>query len=206
MEYKFLSFLKTTKEQPLKLYDQLDNTPVTVFFKILNDGNVNLLNPLNQKLPANLDLNKVWINLLEKYYIAKSKTAYEATIRRLKQKEILRNKITSCTACYLSIKNGLNVEHSKQTLVYFGIKDEDHEVIKRKIARESSLLKKFDTENSKQNKKEVINFWELLSKVEDGLGRPISFDVEKVTIAHWIEVIKLLKEKSKKTTNRNGKK
>lgn len=205
MEFKFLNFLKTGKEPQLRLYDQLDKIPAVIFYKILNEGDLTLLNPFQEKLPKTLNLNQVWINLLEKYYIATNKVGYDSIIRKLKQKEILRNKITACSACYLSLKNSLNCEQAKQTLVYFGINEDNVELIQKRIQREASLLKKFDTESSGQNKKESVNFWKLVSAVEDGLGRPISYDIEKITLAHWIELVKLLKEKNKKKSIGNGK-
>lgn len=119
-----------------------------------------------------------------------------------KQTETLRNKIVSCSACFISIRYGVNIEEAWSTLKYFGFSEKQKlEDIERIIRRESATLNKLDKAKTKSQKKENVNFWKMVSQVEDALGRQL--DIEKITLARWIELTALVKEKS--IQKQNGK-
>lgn len=198
MEFKFLDFLRTGKEVQLKLYDQMDNIPVQVFYRIMNNGDVTLLNPLNQKLPKKLSLEETWIDLVEEYYHTSNKTGYEQVLRRSKQIEILRNRLVTCFAALLLLKSSGEKcgPEAREVLVYFGFRGDELLVdIERRLMRDNSTLKLMDSKKLVDNKQEEVNFWRLVVQLEEALERQI--DINNMTLSHWIELIFAVKEKAK---------
>ncbi|MCK5017847.1 MAG: hypothetical protein KAS32_12360 [Candidatus Peribacteraceae bacterium] len=79
------------------------------------------------------------------------------------------------------------------SLKEFGHTDlEDLGKIERTIARKRSSLNLLDKRKKSDVKKEKINFWRLVSKVET--ARNFQLDVEKITLARWVEIVKEIKE------------
>lgn len=203
MAFKFLSFLKTGVEPQLKLYDSVENIPVKVFYHIMKTGEISQLNPLNQKVDEEV-LRLTWTNLLEEYFAVSNKEGYRILLEHTKRVELIRNKITTCYACLLlrRINDTTNESVIVDTLKYFGYNENLLvEEIKRRLSREASYLKLLDKskELEKVNKKEEINFWRLVAQYEDSAQQQI--DVDKMTLAHWIEKVKILREKNKTTPN-----
>lgn len=142
-------------------------------------------------------LSEIWTSLLEDYFIASNKENYRILLEQTKRSELIRNKITVCYACLLVLR--INDESNKKvavdTLKYFGFPQNlEIEEIKRRLSREASYLKLLDAQKEIEHKKEEINFWRMIANYEDAVGRQI--DVEKMTLAHWIESIKVLKQKN----------
>lgn len=124
-------------------------------------------------------------------------------LEQTKRSELIRNKITVCYACLLVLR--INDESNKgiavDTLRHFGFPPNlKIEEIKRRLSREASYLKLLDSYKELEHKKEEINFWRMVANYEDAAGRQI--DVEKMTLAHWIESIRVLKQKN----TQNGRK
>ena len=207
MELKFLSFLKRGVVQPLKLYDSIDKIPVKIFYHIMKTGEISQLNPLNQKVNEE-KLATIWTNLLEDYFQASNKEGYRILLEQTKRVELIRNKIVTCYACLLLLR--VNDSTNRQTIVdtlrYFGYPESlTEEDIKRRLSRESSYLKLLDKSKKleREVKKEEINFWKLVAMYEDSTQQQV--DVDKMTLAHWIEKVKILREKTKNTP-KNGRK
>lgn len=203
MGYKFLSFLKTGPEQYLKLYDTIEKIPVKVFYHIMKTGEISQLNPLNQKVSEEV-LKSTWTNLLEDYFQASNKEGYRILLEQTKRVELIRNKITTCYACLLLLRvnDSANQVSIVDTLKYFGFAENlSVEEIKRRLSREASYLKLLDSQKTldKKLEKEEVNFWRLVALYEDSAGQQI--DVDKMTLAHWIEKVKLLRDKNKTTPN-----
>lgn len=207
MAFKFLSFLKHGVEQPLKLYDSIEKIPVMIFYHIMKTGEISQLNPLNQRVSEE-KLKEIWTSLLEDYFQASNKEGYRILLEQTKRSELIRNKITTCYACLLLLR--INDSTNKQTIVdtlrYFGFQDNlTEDDIKRRLSREASYLKLLDKskELDKEVKKEEINFWKLVAMYEDSTQQQVN--VDKMTLAHWIEKVKILREKTKNTP-KNGRK
>lgn len=58
-----------------------------------------------------------------------------------------------------------------------------------------------DKKQQSDTKREEINFWKIVAQIEQSLGYQL--DIEKVTLARWIEIISTLKEKAQ-NINKNG--
>ena len=66
------------------------------------------------------------------------------------------------------------------------------------------VLLEFNNSEKEAEVKEEMNFWRTIATVERGLGR--SLDVEKISVARWIEIINDLKEHYKQLNNGRRKK
>jgi len=149
-------------------------------------------------------LRSTWTNLLEEYFAVSNKDGYRILLEQTKRVELIRNKITTCYACLLlrRVNDTTNEPVIVDTLKYFGYNENlSIEEIKRRLSREASYLKLLDKtkELEKVNKSEEINFWRLVAQYEDSAQQQI--DVDKMTLAHWIEKVKILREKIKNTPN-----
>ncbi len=196
MALKFINFLTTGKEKQLKLYDQIDKIPVKIFYEIMNTQNLNLLNPLKQKVKKE-KLEKIWNNLIDSYYKKSNIRSYNNFLRETIRRESLRNKIVTLNAIYIVLSrssNKLNINICKSILTKdFNITNHNLKFLKSTILREKSRLQLLDKKNIDKNKKEEINFWKIVSHVEQGLGYQL--DIDKITLARWIEIVASLKEK-----------
>lgn len=197
----FLNLLKSGKveskeqfTQQIK-YNSTETILVKVFFEILKTGNTQLLNPLKVKISQS-ELDLIWENILKDYYSNTNKKRYKQLISKEKSKWLIRNKITSCSACLLliNIPNSLEREEALKTLEYFGYKGFSNERIESSLLKDKSKLEYLISQDSKVNQNEEINFWRILSQVENALGRQL--DIEKITLAYWIELIKGIKERN----------
>ena len=63
------------------------------------------------------------------------------------------------------------------------------------------LMSEFRRKEKDSVRNDEINFWESIASVERGIGR--SLDVEKVTVAHWLAIIKDLRDHYSEL-NKNG--
>jgi len=153
------------------------------------------LNPEKVKIQQK-ELDLIWENILKDYYFNTNKKRYKQLISKEKAKWLIRNKITSCSACLLliNIPNSLERKEALKTLEYFGYKDFSSEKIESSLLKDKSKLEILTNQNESTNKNEEINFWRILSQVENALGRQL--DIEKITLAYWIELIKGIKERS----------
>lgn len=150
-------------------------------------------------------MKKIWNNLLDQYYKRSNSKAYNNFFRDTKQRESLRNKIITFNAIYIILLRSSNeprIEKCKHILVNeFGIKNHDPQYIKSLILREKSRLELLDKKQQSDTKREEINFWKIVAQIEQSLGYQL--DIEKVTLARWIEIISTLKEKAQ-NINKNG--
>ena len=134
--------------------------------------------------------------------------SYNNFLREGKEREGLRNKVYTCHAASLvffySTKKD-HIERAQVVLREFGITSSDHKIIKSSILREKSRLETLDKKNEIKNKKEEINFFRLVAKVEQALG--YSINIDKIVLAHWLEIIKSLADKKPlSNTIKNGRK
>lgn len=137
--------------------------------------------------------------LCEDYYIASNKKSYEILLNNIKKREIIRNKLTTCYACSMLLSIGCESPEITDTLKVFGFSPGiSHEELNRRLLREHSYLKLLDSQNEIESKKkdaaEVANFWRMISQYEEAVGRQV--DVRKVSVARWIEMLKVLKAKN----------
>jgi len=174
----------------LKSYTTIEEIPVRVFYQILSTSDLSLL-----RVPQN-EAEKTWSNICEEYYIASNKISYNILLLRLKRKELLRNKIATCYAAMVLKQVGCESEEIDITLKLFGYNPKiSAEDLSRKLQRESSFLKLLESKeklDEVEKQKEVVNFWRMVSRYEDAVGRQI--DVEKISLARWIEMLKVLKK------------
>ncbi len=197
MVLKFIDSLMTGKVKQSRLYDQADKIPVKVFYQVMNTQNLSLLNPQNEKVKKE-KLEEIWNNLIDEYYKKSNIKSYNHFFRETKQREGLRNKVITLNAVYIILSRSTNEDKiliCKNILTNdFGILNHDLKFLKSLILREKSRLKLLDKKQKKENNKEEINFWKLVSQVEQSLGYQL--DIEKVTLLRWIEIIATLKEKA----------
>jgi len=154
-----------------------------------------LLNPSKVRINKT-ELDSIWDNILKDYYFNTNKKRYKQLIAKEKSKWIIRNKITTCSACllFINIHDSSEKEEALKTLEYFGYKYFSNERIESALLKDKSKLEYIISQDTKVNQKEEINFWRILSQVENALGRQL--DIEKVTLAYWIELIKGIKERN----------
>lgn len=197
MVLKFIDSLMTGKVKQSRLYDQADKIPVKVFYQVMNTQNLNLLNPQNEKVKKE-KLEEIWNNLLDEYYRKSNIKSYNNFFRETKQREGLRNKVITLNAVYIILSRSTNEDKiliCKNILTKdFNIQNHNLKFLKSLILREKSRLKLLDKKQKKDNKREEVNFWKLVSQVEQSLGYQL--DIEKVTLSRWIEIIATLKEKA----------
>ena len=172
-------------------------------YEIVNSGNVNLLNPDQEELPPEIDLNKIWVKLLEEFSIASNNNAYSTLLIDIKNAELIRNKVVTCMAALELLRRNVQSEKAIEVLLYFGIKFISVEDTERRINREISSLKKFDSEVKNSKEKEYVNFWKLVVDIEEILKRPISINIDNINARYWIELRNQAKEIIK--AKKNGK-
>jgi len=153
------------------------------------------LNPEKVKINQT-ELSSFWDNILKDYYFQTNSKRYKQLITKEKSKWIIRNKIATCSACLLlvNISDSNEKTEALKTLEYFGYKDFSNERIESALLKDKSKLEYITSQDTKVNQKEEINFWRILSQVENALGRQL--DIEKVTLVYWIELIKGIKERN----------
>lgn len=197
MVLKFIDSLMTGKAKQSRLYDQAEKIPVKIFFQVMNTQNLNLLNPQNEKVKKE-KLEEIWNNLIDEYYKKSNIKSYNHFFRETKQREGLRNKVITLNAVYIILSRSTNEDKiliCKNILTKdFSIQNHNLKFLKSLILREKSRLKLLDKKQKKDNKREEVNFWKLVSQVEQSLGYQL--DIEKVTLLRWIEIIATLKEKA----------
>ena len=71
-------------------------------------------------------------------------------------------------------------------------KDNAKQKINLEKTRLQMLVSELKRTENEGNKQEEVNFWKTIAVVERGLSR--SLDVEKITVARWIEIVNDLKE------------
>lgn len=196
MVFKFINSLMTGRESQSKLYDRIDKIPVRVFYEVTNTSNLNLLNPQGIKI-SQKKLEETWNNLLDEYYRKSNSKSYNNFFRDTKQRESLRNKIITFNAIYIVLSRSTNeqrIQRCKNVLTLdFGIKNYDLKYLKSLILREKSRLELLDKKQKQNAKAEEFNFWKIVSQVEQSLNYQL--DIDKITLARWIEIIATLKEK-----------
>lgn len=95
----------------------------------------------------------------------------------------------------LNVPDEESREESKKTLLYFGYDiNTEPGKIESALLKEKSKLELLDHVSQKNVKSEEINFYKLLTNVENALGRQL--DVDKITLAHWIELVEYIKLKN----------
>ena len=67
----------------------------------MESGNLNLLNPKNEKLKNENVLSEIWDDLLENYFIASSEKQHAIALKKSKQMAELKNSINSCQSCII---------------------------------------------------------------------------------------------------------
>lgn len=206
MAFKFLSSRKIGVVKSPKLYNSIDQIKATLFFRIMKTSEISLLNQTPEIQVEKQILEETWEQLLEDYSIASNALNYKSKLIERKNIEIIRNKLTTLHACLLLSK--LNDIDSSQTIVdtllYFGLPgDLNAQQLQQIINRENSYLKLLlsskELEQNETGKTEEINFYRLVAKYEEATGEHI--DSENIILAHWIEKVKLLKNKK---PNSNG--
>ena len=160
------------------------------------------MNPENQELPSNINLRNIWSKLIEEYSIANNTTAYSSFISEIRNNEILRNKIITCSAARELLVRNINTENAINTLLYFGIKYVDIENLDRRISKEVSSLNRLDSQLKSSRKKIYINFWKMLADIEFILKRPISINIDNINALYWIE----LNKQARQIVKPNGRK
>lgn len=192
---KFINSLWTGPELRSKLYTHPDNIPVVVFYKILKTNDTSLLNPLKVKLPKEVNLDEIWLDILDEYYSISNKRGYDSVISKLKRKELLRNKLITCYSAITVLRNEEDNVDALDALEYFKFKDKTAEEILRSLSIDKGKLELLDREVAKENKEEEVNFWRLVVNLETAVGDGYTIDVEKTTLAKWIELIKFVRDK-----------
>lgn len=165
-----------------------------IFFEILKTENKSLLNPGKIQISQS-ELDLIWEEILKDYYFKTNSKRYKQLISREKAKWIIRNKLTTCSACLFLLNiNDENKKEAIKTLEYFGYKNISSDKIESSLLKDKSKLEILVSQDDKSNTNEEINFWRILSQVENALNRQL--DIEKITLAYWIELIKGIKERN----------
>ena len=187
MVLKFLNSRKTGKVKKSKSYTTIEEIPVRIFYQILATGDLSPLRA-DQK-----NEKEIWSKICEDYYIASNKKSYDALLNKIKKREMLRNKIATCYAAMVLKQLNCESDEIDITLKLFGYSTNiTAEDLSRRLQRESSYLKLLESKDNEEKTAEVVNFWRMVSQYEDAVGRQI--DVEKVSLARWIEMLKVLKK------------
>ena len=202
MAFKFINSLLPGKDKLLKKlnlpeYTTPENLPVKVFFEILKTQNLNLLNPKNLKVNQNV-LRETWAKILSEYQKLTNNRKYIDVLNKEKKIWIIKNKITTLTAILLLIDEQSEEVRGpiEEALKEFGLNvDIDSKRLNNAVKREKSRLELLEKQKLSEAKKEEVNFWQLVAQVENSLGRQI--DVDNMTLAHWVETIKIIKLKNK---------
>lgn len=186
--------LKKQSTQKIVKYNSTETIPVKIFFEILKTENKSLLNPGKIQISQS-ELDLIWEEILKDYYFKTNSKRYKQLISREKAKWIIRNKLTTCSACLFLLNiNDENKKEAIKTLEYFGYKNISSDKIESSLLKDKSKLEILVSQDDKSNTNEEINFWRILSQVENALNRQL--DIEKITLAYWIELIKGIKERN----------
>lgn len=198
----FLTTLFRVKKRPslLRLYDSIETLPILRFFQIMKTKDLTLLvesNPLSQK-PNEENLQQTWDTILEQYYRIANPKKYKDQLRKAVKVEGIRNRIVLLSSA-LTLSE-LGFAEGDEVLKMEGTTAERAE---SKINSEKTMLNmvllEFNNSEKEAEVKEEMNFWRTIATVERGLGR--SLDVEKISVARWIEIINDLKEHYKQLNN-----
>lgn len=172
-----------TKLSPKMLYTTLEELPVKKFYKILNEKDLTLLGKGSHE-----ELQNNWFSLLDQYWQLTNIGSYK--LHAMEQRSLLnmQNRFTTITAavmlCDLGQKSGF------EALKKFGLLDIDRAKNEINILKTKILIKLARIEA--QAKEDVYyNFYRDLVRLEQALNRAID---DNITVAKWIELIKLTKE------------
>ena len=104
----------------------------------------------------------------------------------------LRNEITGCFAALQLYM--MHDDSGLDTLEYFGydIKEGD-EKVRSRLLKKKTKLEMLESSQKTNDKRENINFWRMVSKVEKSLNRQLKID--EITVIRWIELIKEINER-----------
>lgn len=168
----------------------------------MESGNLNLLNPKNEKLKNENVLSEIWDDLLENYFIASSEKQHAIALKKSKQMAELKNSINSCQSCIILLMfYDPDNSTAKNVLNQFGLADKTEKEVSNAILRWKSKLALLEKQNKSLAKKENINFWKLVAQVESSLGYQIN--VEKTSLARWMAIVSEIKSKTS-NTNKDG--
>lgn len=196
MALKFISFLQIGKAKEYVLYDSIENIPVKLFFEILKTEKLSLLNPQKVKLPKNSNLEDIWNNIVEEYYKESNFKQYRSVLRKIKQIQALKNKLTTCHASIMLLKISPLNNIAISSLASFGYKGKDIPFVERALLKESSRLKLLEKKKKNDNEEQDVNFWQLVADIEEARGFQI--DIDNMSLIRWISIIKQIKSKNEK--------
>ena len=176
----------------LSVYDSIEKLLVQTFFQIMENGNLNLLNPKNKKV-SQKKLKAIWEKIKEEYYKKSNPTQYESNLSRAKQIELYNAEISGCSA-------GINIYELTQEIdpVFesfgYDVKTEQDVIkVRNKLRVRKTQLNRLISSAKKEDKKEAVSFWELVDDLEYALKRQL--DMDKVTVSRWIEYINGVKKR-----------
>lgn len=207
---KSISSHRTGKGECLPKYNQTSKLPVLVFFQILKEQNLQLLNPENLPVEEE-ELEKIWETILDEYLSKIDNVRYKKNLIEIKQIAILRNELVGAIAAMrvmqLNLEDG-DEEICKQHLITVGIYDTSSmKAIEAGIMKKKSDLAMLETPflnaANSDSTKDDYDAMKTIVDVETTLG--ISIDVEKTTVSKWIYLYLAAINKNKLAKQQNGK-
>lgn len=197
---KIPSLLKLArKRKPAKLLSNCEVLPVTVFFKIIETGNLQLL--VVDGKATDSELNTTWENILFEFEKLTNSNEYHMHIREQGEDVRRINRLNALVALYYIGAYG--GEDISEDASFWGVNGTDYNAVKLEIMRERTRLNIASIEKSKEKPKQ--DFYELWTAVENGLNR--SIDVENCSVRKWVALCKSLEKKAdyyKKMNSKHG--
>lgn len=185
-----------------KLYDSVEKIPVKIFFQILKDQNLDLLNPEKVRVKQER-LREIWCRINEEYFKRSNPTKYNADLKKLFSFEEIRNELIGCSAALQLYKLNSENKVAIDGLTAFGFnveRDGIKKITSRLLTRKTKLTMRINAYEKKQRRNESleeINFWKLVENVELSRGQPLP-DINTMKLDRWIEIFKSVKAENVK--------
>jgi hypothetical protein len=173
-----------------KLYSDCSELPITVFYRIIETGDLSLLT-IEGNASAD-DLQRRWDEILREFEKLTGKANYQQYLRENAHDLAAVNRLNALISLYyIVIYSGDDIS---QDAAYWKVKP-TKEAIRMVIMREQTRLNIATIEKTKTEPQKKTDFYDLWTSVENGLNR--SIDVENCSVRKWVSLCKSLEDKIK---------
>jgi hypothetical protein len=184
---------KRTIAQPKatrRLYEDCTELPITVFYRIVESGDLSHLTIDGQFTEEELQLR--WDAIVREFEALTGKVTLQVQLQKNANDLAAVNRMNGLIALYYTIVyNGGGIEQDAE---YWGVKP-SREAVRMAIMREQTRLSILQAEKKKNAPATKSDFYDIWTAVENGLNRNI--DVENCSVKKWVSLCRSLEEKVK---------
>ena len=183
---------ESTEAEHWQLYDTPRKLNVETFYRIMETGDLTLLQ-INPKEKVNPErLNDVWLDLQEYYYSNTNEQSFKKFKDNFKKVILIQNEITGCYAALRLIE--LGIDEGYETLKFFKIESDDMEQIRSAISRKETRLEFAKNKLDTNGKNEAVGFYKIVASVERNLNRQMV--LAEINLERWVAYLDEIKQKN----------